>query len=177
MSNTLVQNYAKAFWGTLSHHPESKTLISAFTEIGEAFKSEDTVAFFSSPVFSVDQKMKVIDGVFKDKIPADLYVQLKLLAEKDRLSFLPRISEAVVSLKNETLGIKQGNVFSPIELSSDEISKIEVLIGSKIASKVSLKLKIDEQIKAGVRVEVDGWTFDDGLDYHELKLTEYLKRS
>lgn len=177
MSNTLVQNYAKAFWGSIANHPEAPAMMASFGEIGQAFKNDEILAFFSSPVFSSEQKLKAVEAVFKDKLPSDLFAPIRLLAEKDRLGFLPEICDAMVSLKNESLGIKQGVVYSAVDLSKDEIQKIETVIGLKIKSKVLLHLKIDNEIKAGVRVEVDGWTFDDGLDFHELKLTEYLKRS
>ncbi len=177
MSKTLVQNYAKAFWGSLAGHPESQAMMSSLQEIGEAFKSDEIVSYFSSPVFSSEQKLKTVETVLKDKIPSELFATIRLLAENDRLSFLPQIFESMVSLKNDSMGVKQGTIYSAVELSKEEVQKIELVVGAKISSKVLLNLKIDNKIKAGVRVEVDGWTFDDGLDYHELKLTEYLKRS
>lgn len=177
MNNTITQNYAKAFFGEISKHPESAALFGAIEKIGEIFADQEVLTFFSSPVVSSEQKLNVITSVFKEKIPNELFLNLKLLSEKDRLEYLPSIAQAMTKIRNDELGIKMGFIYSAVALDKSEITKLESTIGTKIKSKVSLAFRLEKNMKAGVRIEVDGWTFDDGLDYHELKLTEYLKRS
>lgn len=99
---------------------------------------------------------------------------LLLLIDKDRLRYLPVISQLYRESADEMAGRVRGKVISAAELSGDEQQKIEDKLGDYVGRKVQCTFDIDADVLGGVRAEVGSLVVDGTVRAQLDRLTQTL---
>ena len=64
------------------------------------------------------------------------------------------------NLSNQYLGIEEGMIYTPYELTDQQIQDIEKAISKKENKKVTLKVSIDSSLLGGIKVQIANRIYD-----------------
>ncbi len=139
-----------------------KTIRDILTE------NEEYVEFLSSPAVSLEERAAAIDEAFGDGFPEYALSFLKVLCENGRMKSVFGCIDEFISLSMSVADRTSAVVYSAVELTEQQkkavVSKLE-----KITKKqVETQYVIDESLIGGMKIEVDGKTFD-GSVRHRLR--------
>lgn len=156
------KRYARAFYETLKESGKFDSVFSQLKEIVMLLQeSQDFLNFIKSPLLKRDEKIQFFEKLKNDgKIGSDLYNFIALLVNKGRVSLLPEIYEYMNFLDMEDRGEVVAEVTTAFEVNDvikDEIkSSLEKVSGKK----VSLDLKVDKSIIAGLVAKIKSVQYD-----------------
>lgn len=133
--------------------------------------------YFTNPIVSPEQKKTVLKNTFSDKgLLDEVYNLLLLLVDKNRFGNLEEVVEAYQAQVDLEQGVTRGSVKSAKALSDDGKKDLESKINKILNKKIILTYKEDPSLLGGVVAQVGGWTFDDSIETHLIKLNEEINR-
>jgi F-type H+-transporting ATPase subunit delta len=91
-------------------------------------------------------------SILSGKLSGDVENFVCVLAENGRLDLLPEIRSQFEALKNEREGVLEAEVHSAFELSDTQVADLVQRLEKKTQRKVRIKVQIDKDLIAGVRV-------------------------
>lgn len=146
--------------------------------IATLFKKDQAVReYFSNPLISPEQKKHVVQNSFSNKgLLPEVFNLLQLLVDKNRIGAFEEIAEAYQEQMDLEQGVTRGTVKSARPLSEDAKKTLESRIHDLLKKKIILTYKEDPNLLGGLVAEVGGWTFDDSIETHLIKMNEELNR-
>ena len=166
---SVANSYAKAL---LESAQALGTSASAVDQIQEHLStlaelvvgSKDLHLVLQSPATSSRDKEKVA-GALVDRMGADPLLKrfVLLLARKERLILIQEIATAFERIRLESAGGVLGQVVSAGALSAQDVAELSEVFEKKTGKKVSFKTQVDSSLIAGLRVTVQGKTYDGSL--------------
>jgi F-type H+-transporting ATPase subunit delta len=137
--------------------------------------SRELVSFLKSPVVKVDDKVNVIERLFRGKIQNITGEFLTVVARKKRERVIPDIAHAFAELYREHHGILLAEITSAVPLTEAERTKARKFVG-QLSSNVELKEKINPAIIGGFIIKVGDRQYDESIASRLTCLrTEFLK--
>ena len=139
----------------------------------------DLVKFFRNPIFSVEEKKSMLDFVATNaKLSLSPMVGnfLKLLADKNRLSFLPQIIEYYGSLLDEAQGVMRGEMITAMALSSKRQDEIKNKLEKQSKRKLQLSFQVNPEILGGLVLKIGDKVLDASLRAQLQIVKEQIKR-
>lgn len=134
-------------------------------------ENPEYIEFLASPAISLKERVQAIDEAFGESLPENVVSFLKILCENSRIRTLLGCIE---EFKKLTMALSQktvAEVYSAVPLSDGQkqgiCKKLEKLTGKSIEATYI----IDESLIGGVKIEVEGKTFDGSIK-HRLKQLE-----
>ncbi|MGE0614687.1 MAG: ATP synthase F1 subunit delta [Bacteriovoracia bacterium] len=117
-----------------------------------------------SPATSSKEKIALIDAIGKKGGYSPVLTQfLILLARKGRTALLPQIAEALDEVRLEMEGGMLGHVVSADPLDPKELEGLAKAFTGKFGKKVEFRVSTDPKLLAGLKVSVNGVTYDGSL--------------
>ena len=80
-----------------------------------------------------------------------------------RFNIINRIVKEYVEISNDELGVLEGIVYSTIELTRGEISRLEESVSKKLSQRVELTNHIDMSLIGGIKIVIHDHVFDGSL--------------
>jgi F-type H+-transporting ATPase subunit delta len=119
------------------------------------------VKAFESPMLSDEEKQKALSALC-EKAAMGPYSKrfLSMLARRNRLDLLPSIISEVERLQVENKGGVIGDLVSAIPLDSAALAGISEALTKKFQKPVHLNPVVDPTVIAGMRVTINGVTYD-----------------
>jgi F-type H+-transporting ATPase subunit delta len=162
---TVAAVYAKALFEL---GQEKKALEAVAKELREF---QDTVAsskalsaVLTNPGYNPGSRKAILADVIKAMGTEGLAKSLlELLDSRTRMAALPAILRELDRMIEESQGVWGGEVRSAVELSAEELAKLELAVGKRVGKKVRLAPKVDASLLGGVIANVAGKTFDASL--------------
>jgi F-type H+-transporting ATPase subunit delta len=172
------RRYAKALMALAKQkgqHLRAQEELSALTKI---LKNETAAyGYFTNPLIDEEQKKTVVQSAFGDKgLLEEVYNLLLLLVEKKRMGAFPEIAEAYQEQMDHEQGVTRGSVKSAKALNDEARKDLEARINKILNKKIIMTYKEDPTLLGGVVAQVGGWTFDDSIETHLIKMNEELNR-
>ncbi|MDQ7833010.1 MAG: F0F1 ATP synthase subunit delta [Desulfovibrionaceae bacterium] len=132
---------------------------------------------FANPIFVASEKKAVLDGVLA-KLSVSPVVKnfLGLLAEKERLSFLPEIAVYFRTLLDEAQGVVRGRLVTALNLAEARRDQIKSKLEAQTGKKLVLDFAVDPEILGGVMLKVGDKVLDASLRAQLQILKEQIKR-
>lgn len=118
------------------------------------------VQFFSHVLVENDVKYQLLEKSFGQNVDKYVLNFLKLLVQSRRIRYIDDIVKCYIDLSNEHLGIEQGIIYSPYEISDKQIKDIEKAISQKENKKVTLQVKLDPSLLGGIKVQISNRVYD-----------------
>jgi len=125
--------------------------------------------------FSVNEKEKIIDKLFLNKLDMYYLNFLKVLVSRNDYKYLPNILKKYIHLASVSLNEKIGIIYSVSKLDSLQISKIEKALSKKLDKKITLENKIDESLIAGIKIVFEDLEIDKTIKYKLQDISNILK--
>jgi F-type H+-transporting ATPase subunit delta len=159
--NSITQRYAKALFDLAQENNALQPVYVSLQEInGLLITQEDFKAFIHNPLLSVEERAKVLQGVFKDKIPAILYKFIQFLNFKNRLNYLGDIFESFDQLFLEKNNQMRVSLQTAFELKDDQKKGIQKKLTEKYHKEIALETEVKQELLGGFRLLVQGTLFD-----------------
>ena len=129
--------------------------------VGEVLDSDpQIVQFFNHVLIENDKKIQLLDQSFKGNVDQYVLNFLKLLVQSRRIRYIDDIVKSYINLSNQYLGIEEGVIYTPYELTDQQIQDIEKAISQKENKKVTLKVSIDPSLLGGIKVQIANRIYD-----------------
>jgi len=172
--NNVYFNYAFAFFdlvkdGDLAEYSNVMKKID-----GNFDKNPEFLHLLSS--FSIDKVdlHETVEKVYDAYRLPYLLDFLKVLIDRRRISHFKEISRFFLTLANERLGIDEGLIYSPTKLNEIDIARIEDILKTKLEKKVTLRNVVDPSLLGGIKVAIDGKTYDGSIRNRLFELQKLL---
>lgn len=169
------QVYAEALFSLAQEERKVKEYQSELNKIRDEFESRpDLLNVLSS--YAIDKKSlyELSDKLFSSSTCPSLSGFMKVLISHHLISHFADVEDAFHSLSNESLGIKEGIVYSTEPLNKEDIANVEKALESRLNSKVYLTNRVDKGLIGGLKVAIDGKVFDGSIENRVEALREKL---
>jgi F-type H+-transporting ATPase subunit delta len=160
---TVARPYAKAAFA----HARDKNTLDAWSNwlgIGRAVVSSDEFqSFENSPGVRRQQLKELVANVCGDAIDGNGRALLDLLAENDRIGYLPEIAEHFDELKAEHQNVADVDVVSAAELSEAQRERLAGALRARLRRDVRLHCSVDPSLIGGAVVRSGDLLIDGSL--------------
>lgn len=147
---------------------ELRLVLGVFPVVGEVL---------ASPIYSESDKLELMNSMIDAfKLRPIVGNALKLIQLNRRFRFFPNIVAEYQARIDDIMGIVRASVVSARPLDPQKISEFERALSTRLGKKVFLAPRIDESLRAGFVVEVDGAVVDASLKMRLKNLRESLSR-
>jgi F-type H+-transporting ATPase subunit delta len=172
------RRYARALMALAKQKGQHTRALEELQVIAKIFNTDaNTHEYFVSPVVGPEQKKAVIQNTFNGKgLLDEVYNLLLLLAEKNRLNKFEEIVGGYEQQMDLEQNITRGSVTSAKVLTDADKKDLEGKIAKILNKKIILTYKEDPTLLGGVVAQAGGWTFDDSIETHLIKMNEELNR-
>lgn len=170
---SVVSNYARALANVqISTGGENGQRSKSFSLMIQEVENVDNILRSSrelqvalgTPVTTQKEKAGIADEVC-GKAKAGPLVQkfVLLLCRTGRIRYLNDILGALKKIQIESEGGTLGQVITADHLSADEVAELEKTFSKKVGKKVAFSVREDSSLLAGLKVSVNGRTYDSSL--------------
>lgn len=172
------RRYAKALMALVHQKGEQGRAYKDLLAIQQIFaENTSIVAYFTNPLISAEQKTSVVKATLANKgLLEEVYNLLLLLVDKNRMGAFAEIVGAYQQQMDLEQGITRGAVKSAKPLSDEAKKELENKIHKILNKKIILTYEEDPKLLGSIVAQVGGWTFDDSIEAHLIKLNEDLHR-
>lgn len=159
--SAIGERYAESLFDLAIEENKVNQYLQDIKLVNEVLESDrKIVQFFSHVLIDNNVKYQLIDKAFQDNVDKYVLNFLKLLVQSRRIRYIDDIVKCYIDLSNQYLGIEQGTIYTPFELSNQQIKDIEKAISKKESKKVTLDVKIDPSLVGGVKVQINHRVYD-----------------
>ncbi|MGL5327662.1 MAG: F0F1 ATP synthase subunit delta [Peptostreptococcaceae bacterium] len=177
MINVVASRYAEALFQIGEEEKLTDELYQELNQVVKIFdENKDFYSILKSPVISKKEKIVLIDNVFEKKLNENLENFLKVIIEKDRISFIFDIKDSYKVLLNEKNNILEGVAITAIPLEKQEIKELEDKLSQKYNKNVTLENEVDKSILGGVLVRLGNEEIDGTVKTRLSKIKEQLSQ-
>ncbi len=177
MISELSKRYARALFEYATETGKIGVVSNQLEAVAEALANNHEVQeFVSSPVVTGEEKMAALKKALGGNAAEAILNLVGLLIEKNRIDIFNQVAQAFALITDEANGVTRGLVRSAAILNDDSRRKIETTVAGITHKKVILNYVEDKTIMGGLVAQVGGWTFDDSLQSHLIRMSEELNR-
>ena len=127
------------------------------------------------PIATVKEKSAIIDDFAKKLDFSPLFVKfISLLAKKGRLPFLREVRDAFTSVRLTADGGVSGQLVAAESMSETDVGTLAKAFSHKLGKTVTFQVSTDPSLLAGMKVTVNGVTYDGTLRSQLQKLRDRL---
>lgn len=161
----LGRTYAAALLGAAAKADAVDAVLGDLDEIvGEALdKSPALAAALNSPRVSIEEKSRVVDRVFGEKVHPLLLRFLKVAAQRQRLMYLRAIRQAAEELSDEIAGRVVAEVRTAVPLNDELRGVVVQRLENALSKRVRLREIVDASVVGGMVVRVGDTVFDSSV--------------
>ena len=153
--------YAESLFDLAKEENKVTQYLDDIKLVGEVLDSDpQIVQFFNHVLIENDKKIQLLDQSFKGNVDQYVLNFLKLLVQSRRIRNIDDIVKSYINLSNQYLGIEEGMIYTPYELTDQQIQDIEKAISQKENKKVTLKVSIDPSLLGGIKVQIANRIYD-----------------
>lgn len=178
--NIVARRYAKALYAVGLKHgdAELETYGAQVTGLAEALAgSPEAMRFFHNPVFSGEEKKKVLGQIAAEMGLTKMVANFAdLLIDKDRLISLPDIAEDFGAMLDEKNGVVSGKLVTAVSLSDARKVELKQRLEQQTGKKLELSFATDAEILGGVVLQIGDSVLDASLRAQLNILKETIKR-
>lgn len=154
MASVVATNYGEALFSLAQEENRLDAVKKDLLLIQETLvDNQDLSLVLKHPKIEKEDKKELLLKIF---LGVDPFVKnfIRLLVDKNRFSQFHEICKVYVSLYNEFHGIEVAYVESANALSDKQLNDMKAMLEKKLAKKVEMKVSINEDLIAGVRVKI-----------------------
>ena len=160
-----MTEHARVYGGSLydlaSEEKLTDAILSEMQEIKEIFRANpDYLKLLSEPSVKKEERTDLIEKAFGAEAERYLVNFLKILCERNLLRDYEGCVEEFTRRYNADNGIAEATVTSAIELTDSQKQELILKLEKMSGKKVSLKAKINPDVVAGIKVELEGVELD-----------------
>ena len=170
--------YAQALYSLAKEVDKTEQILQELRTLNQAFGQEpDFLRLLSAPNLSKDERLKVVDSSFRDKVDPYVLNTLKLLTEKGYTRSFGDCVQAYTRLYNVDNGIVCVTAVAAVSLSDAQKDKLQSKLEQVTGKKIQLETRVDESCIGGVRLDYEGKRVDGTVKNRLDRLREQLRNT
>lgn len=179
--NIVARRYAKALFAVAQTQSDKAALAQYGDDLarlaGVLENAPELTKIFRNPIFGVEEKRGVITKIL-DKIAPCAMVRnfCLLLADKDRLAFLPEINASYGMLLDSVQGVLRGKLVTAVKLSDGVQKNVVDKLQKESGQTVVLDYEVDQDIIGGLMLKIGDKVLDASIRAQLQILKENIKR-
>jgi F-type H+-transporting ATPase subunit delta len=163
---SVANSYAKALFETAREIKQPveqiEDLLGQFTSAIE--QSREAKMALYGPVTTYKEKVAVVEALCQKMGITELTARfLALLARKERLGILNEVRHALSEVRLAAEGGLSGTVVSAEQMNASDVEDLAQAFSKKLGKKVAFSVSSDASLLAGMKVTVNGVTYDGTL--------------
>lgn len=176
MAKLVSKTYGEALFELAVEEGKEDEFLSQITEISKILKENpDFSKLMNHPKILKEEKLEVIDNVFKGRVSEELVGFLRLVVTKDRYSDIDDILEYFVSEVKALKGIGVANVTTALELTDVQKKAVETrLLETTSYKAMEINYSVDEDIIGGMIIRIGDRVVDSSVQTKLNKLQREL---
>ena len=137
-------------------------------------QSAELLAFLSNPLIGGEVQASALRELFNGKV-GDLTLNfLQLMGGRGRGGIIAAALKGFLELLAEREGVVGAEVSSAVELSSQQLEKLQERLEKYTGRKVCLETRVDASVRGGVIARVGDTVFDGSVNTHLERLRQRL---
>jgi F-type H+-transporting ATPase subunit delta len=177
---SVANAYAKALFQTVQEKKLSALEADALEAqlasfVGAIEGSREGKMALYGPITNTKEKIAIVQKIGQAMgILGILSNFLELLAKKDRLAILPDVRNAFHVVRLASEGGIQGEVISAEPMDHKDVESLAQSFSKKLGKRVAFRVSIEAALLAGMKVIVNGVTYDGTLQSQLQKLRDQV---
>ena len=179
---SVAKSYARALFETATAAKSSSQEIQGIEDELAVLltaidaSKEGRMALFG-PLTSAKEKGAILEALLSKMKPSPLVARfMSLLARKGRLSLLGEIQKAFSAVRVEAEGGIIGTVVAADPVGNADVESLAKAFGKKLNKRVAFRVSTDPTLLAGMKITVNGVTYDGTLRAQLQKLRDQISR-
>jgi F-type H+-transporting ATPase subunit delta len=169
---SVASSYAKALFEAAAEGKSQSDLSRTCDEIENQLTqfvslmngSKEAQVALTSPVTTSKEKSALVEEITKKANATPIVSRfLALLAAKGRLELLPEVRDVFMQVRLEAEGGVSGKLVSAEPMTDADVDSLAQAFSRKLGRKVAFRVSTDPSLLAGMRVTVNGVTYDGTL--------------
>lgn len=159
----IAKKYATALF-EITEGNKAEVVMQNLIFIDETLRTnEQLFSFFNNPIITRDDKKDVAQKIFAIHIEKDVLDLLFVLIDNARIDAFNEIVNQYSSQFNIKENIVKPNIISAVELTEEQKQKVIAKLQNKLNKQIIPNYIIDENIIAGMIIEIDDKVIDFSL--------------
>lgn len=175
MAKLISKTYGEALFELAVEEKKIDVFLDEVNCVLNAFKqNEDFFKLLNHPKISKEEKIRVVENVFKGRISDEVTGFLTLIISKERYKELDAILEYFINRVKEEKGI--GTVYVTTAVPLNEIQKVQVkekLLSTTVYNEMEIIYSVDESLIGGMIIRIKDRVVDSSI---KTKLSEIKKQ-
>lgn len=170
--------YAQALYGLAKDESLSLEILAQLEALQKAFSQEpDFLRLLSVPSLSKEERCRIIDASFADRVQPYVLNFMKILTEKGYVNRFADCCAAYRKLYNEDHGIMPVKAVTAVALTEDQALRLSAKLSQITGKTVELDNVVDPSCLGGVRLDYEGKRVDDTVAHRLDVLRGMLKNT
>ncbi|SHM46164.1 F-type H+-transporting ATPase subunit delta [Anaerosporobacter mobilis DSM 15930] len=165
MAKLVSKTYGEALFDLALEDGTLTTIIEEVNVVKEAMKKNpDLLKLLSHPKIKKEEKISVIENIFKGRVSDSLVGFLVIVVQKDRYDDLDGIFEYFVAKVREYKNIGVASITSAVELAEEQKKHIEQrLLQTTKYSQFELTFHVDKSLIGGLVIRIGDRVVDSSI--------------
>jgi F-type H+-transporting ATPase subunit delta len=177
-SSKVARRYATALFNTALANDVVKSVEDDLSAISNLLSNDPKFKdFILSPEVGREEKIKIAEKLFSDRVTALTMQALRLLLIKRRESEITEVRNEYVALRREQGSVAYIMVTSAEALEPEQKDALVAKLETKFGKKVEADFKIDARLIGGVKVQVGDYVLDGTVRGSLRRLGETLRHN
>jgi F-type H+-transporting ATPase subunit delta len=175
-------NVAKRYAKALFEAAKERDIVSRAEEelraVVNAFDSNrELEKLIQHPAIDAGVKKGLLKQLFEGKVSDIVFNTLQLLIDRRREDIIGAVAMYYVDIANEALGQANAVVYTPFELSENELNLIKEKFGKISGKTIRLSTVIDKSLLGGIQVRIGDRLYDGSLSGKLQRIEKVLNQS
>lgn len=165
MAKLVSKTYGEALFDLALEDGTLTTIIEEVNVVKEAIeKNPDLLKLLSHPKIKKEEKISVIENIFKGRVSDSLVGFLVIVVQKDRYDDLDGIFEYFVAKVREYKNIGVASITSAVELAEEQKKQVEQrLLQTTKYSQFELTFHVDKSLIGGLVIRIGDRVVDSSI--------------
>ena len=176
MAKQVSKTYGSALFEVAMENNTLDTTLEEVLFVKNTFvENEDLQKFLLHPNIEKEEKIKVIETVYKGKVADEITGLMTLMIQKDRQKDFLSVFDYVIQAIKEAKGIGVAYISSAVELSQEQKEKIErKLLETTQYQSIEGNYQVDKSLIGGLIIRIQDTVVDSSLKSQIAKLSKSL---
>lgn len=165
MAKLVSKTYGEALFDLAIEDGTLTTIIEEVNVVKEAInENPDLLKLLSHPKINKEEKISVIENIFKGRVSDSLVGFLVIIVQKDRYNDLNGIFEYFIAKVREYKNIGVASVTSAVELTEEQKKQVEQkLLQTTKFSQFELSFHVDKSLIGGLVIRIGDRVVDSSI--------------
>lgn len=179
MAKLISKTYGEALFEVALEKNELDSVAEQVDLLSKAFaENPELIKLLSHPKISVEEKISVLENVFKGRFSDDIVGFLVIIVEKDRGSEIESILQLFQAKVREYKKIGVALVTSAVELSEEQKEKVEQkLLKQTVYEQFEIEYKVDSSLIGGMTIRIGDRVVDSSIRSKLDRMARHLRKN